>query len=166
MTVTTRAAIPSDSSALTEIFNGIVLAGGTTAHQTPFDTARMQRHYIEPKTLISCTVAEVNGKIAGFQSLVWPDENGQPFPAGWAVIASFVGAGFAGQGVGRALFNATLDAAIQANVKTIDATIRADNSGGLAYYNSLGFADYDILPSVPLRDGTRVDRIRKRIDFT
>lgn len=166
MKVVTRGATASDAEAMTGILNRIIEAGGTTAHQSPFDPERMRRHYISPANIVFCTVAELDGRVVGFQSLVWPDAEGQPFPEGWAIIASFVDADAAGQGVGRALFAATRDAALQAGVETIDATIRADNSGGLAYYASLGFADYDVLHSVPLRDGARVDRIRKRFDLT
>lgn len=165
MTVTTRPASPDDAEALARVVNTIIAAGGTTAHQTPFGPARMARHYIAPPQLISCTVAEVDGAVQGFQSLVWPDEEGSDFPQGWAIIASFVDKSAAGRGVGTLLFEATKEAASAAGVTTIDATIRADNDIGLAYYTRLGFSDYDILPAVPLRDGALVDRIRKRLDL-
>lgn len=165
MTATTRPATPDDGPAMTMILNEIIDAGGTTAHQSRFDAARMVRHYIEPSSKISCTVAEVEGKLVGFQSLAWPDQEGQPFPDGWAIIATFVGASAAGQGAGRALFAATRRAAEAAGVTTIDATIRADNTGGLAFYSKMGFKDYDVLRAIPLRDGTPIDRIRKRLDL-
>jgi hypothetical protein len=48
-----------------------------------------------------------------------------------------------------------------------DATIRADKyNSGLRYYKGLGFVDYDRLMDIPPRDGTRVDRIRKRLILT
>jgi len=68
-------------------------------------------------------------------------------------------------GIGQKLFSATRFAAKAAEVKTIDATIRADNVGGLKYYSGLGFTDYDVLKQIPLNDGTPVDRIRKRFDL-
>jgi len=160
-----RPATPDDADALLEVINPIIRAGGTTAHQTPFDSARLLRHYIAPPGLISCTLAEVDGVPIGFQCLIWPDAEGDPFPDGWAIIASFVAVAAAGKGVGRALFEATKAAAAEANVDTIDATIRADNTVGLGYYTKLGFRDYDVLGNVPLRDGTRVNRIRKRFDL-
>lgn len=165
MTVTVRPATKDDATALTRIINPIIRAGGTTAHQTPFDEARMTRHYIAPPQIIRCTVAERDGVVSGFQSLLWPDEEGDTFPKGWAIIASFVAQSAGGCGIGRAMFAATREAASAAGVTTIDATIRADNTGGLAYYGSLGFVDYEVLPAVPLRDGTLVDRVRKRLDL-
>jgi len=165
MSVTTRPARREDAGDLRGILNGIVAAGGTTAHQTPFTTERVLSQYIVRDRGLVCTVVEVDGKCAGFQSLAWPDEDGQAFPDGWAIIATFVSPAAAGRGAGRALFAATTDAARAAGVRVIDATIRADNSGGLAFYERMGFVDYDVLPAVPLRDGTRVDRVRKRFDL-
>lgn len=43
-----------------------------------------------------------------------------------------------------------------------NATIRADNAGGLAYYARMGFQDYAVARGVPLADGTPVDRISRR----
>lgn len=165
MTVTTRPATEADLPALCALINEIVQRGGTTAHQAPFDPARMRRTYADPPNKVAATVALVDGEVAGIQSLTWPLADGEPFPEGWAIIASFVKPSMTGKGVGRALFAATAEAGREAGVKTIDATIRADNTGGLAYYAAMGFEDYDILPNVPLRDGTRVDRIRKRRDL-
>ena len=162
MPPTIRPASAEDAPVLAEILNRIIALGGTTAHQTPFTTERMLRSYVEPERNISCSVAELGGAAVGFQSLMWPDEEGTPFPDGWAIIASFVDSACAGQGVGRRLFDATRDAARAAGVRVIDATIRADNAGGLAYYRALGFEDYDVLPAVPLRNGARVDRVRKK----
>ena len=163
--ITTRPAKTSDAAAMTEILNKIIEDGGTTAHQRPFDPDRMQEHYIIPSELICCTVAELGGHIVGFQSLVWPDERENSFADGWTIIATFVRSGMAGRGVGSSLFRATRAAAVLAEVLTIDATIRADNTGGLAYYTKLGFRDYDRSAQVPLGDGTRVDRIRKSYDL-
>lgn len=157
-----RAAQAADAAILTEIVNRVITNGGTTAHQTLFSVDRMLRTYVAPDRLVSCHVAEVGGAVIGLQSLSWPDTEGQTFPEHWAIIATFVDPNSAGSGAGTALFSATRDAATKAGVRAIDATIRADNSGGLAYYTRMGFEDYDILPAVPLRDGRLVDRVRKK----
>lgn len=65
-------------------------------------------------------------------------------------------------GVGTTLFAATLAAAEERNIEVINATIRADNTGGLAYYEKMGFRTYNMLEKVPLNDGTPVDRIQKQ----
>lgn len=165
MTVTVRPAALSDAPAMAALLNDIIARGGTTAHQAPFDTARMQDHYIAPPALVCCTLAEIDGALAGFQSLTWATDPHDPMPPGWAIIASFVDPARQGQRAGQHLFAATRAAALEAGVKVIDATIRADNVPGLRYYSGLGFADYGRLVAVPLRDGTPVDRIRKRFDM-
>lgn len=165
MSVTVRAAVPADAAAMAELLNEVIAAGGTTAYEEPFDAASMDAHYISLPGLVSCTIAEMDGRIVGFQGLFWPHDEGDPFPDGWAIIATFARRGMTGGGIGRAMFQRTRAEAMAAGVRTIDATIRADNSGGLTYYSRMGFTDYDRLVGIPLRDGTPVDRVRKRLDL-
>ena len=160
-----RTASPSDASDMTTLLNAIIAIGGSTAHQTPFDNAVMLTHYIAPPALVCCHVAQDAGKVIGFQWLGWPHDPKDPMPKGWAIIASFVAPEAAGKGVGQSLFAATKKAAKLAGATTIDATIRADNVAGLRYYGGLGFQTYDRLIDIPLRDGTKVDRVRKRFDL-
>ncbi len=65
-------------------------------------------------------------------------------------------------GAGTALFKATCDHARSIGLKALNATIRADNLGGLTYYGKMGFVDYKVDKAVPLNDGRLVDRISKR----
>ena len=164
-----RAALAPDAQALAELINEIIARGGTTAHLRPFDAARMCGHYIAPARGIACTLAEDAGRVLGFQALEWCDPNWpgpDALPADWAVIASFVEPGAQGRGVGQALWTVTRRAAEVAGVRTIDATIRADNAGGLAFYGSLGFNEYARRAAAPLSDGTLVDRVSKRFDLS
>lgn len=158
-----RRATRADAPDMAAILNEIIALGGTTAHQTPFDPEKMYHQYVARPEQVSCQVAADDGVILGFQWLgrASLDE----VPQGWAVIASFVSGDAAGKGIGQHLFAATRTAATKAGIQTIDATIRADNTPGLRYYSGLGFVDYDRLIDVPLRDGTLVDRVRKRFDL-
>jgi L-amino acid N-acyltransferase YncA len=146
------------------LLNEIIAIGGTTAYEEPFSSESMDHHYVSARNLIACTIAEQNGELLGFQGLFRPTAE-EPFPDGWAFIATFARVGRTGGGLGRALFAATVRAARGAGVRTIDATIRADNAGGLAFYGRMGFIDYDRIVGVPLMDGTPVDRVRKRFDL-
>ena len=161
-----RAATPADAQQMVTLLNDIIAIGGSTAYQTPFDENRMIAHGIDRPKLIVCNIAESDGNVLGFQLLRWANDAEDKMPDGWSVIASFVASHAAGQGVGQHLFSATLTAAEAVGVQVIDATIRADNVAGLRYYSGLGFVDYDRLLDVPLRDGTPVDRVRKRFDLT
>jgi GNAT superfamily N-acetyltransferase len=152
-----------------DILNAIIAIGGTTAYEDPFTPWTMTANYIAAPLLIRCTLAEIDARPVGFQALLHPDpaqDHHRPLPPGWAVIASFVQPGLTGQGIGRALFSATERAARAAGIHTIDATIRADNGSGLTFYGAMGFRDYDVIRAVPLKDGTPVDRIRKRFDLS
>ncbi len=164
-TLTIRDADETDAAALCDILNPLIEIGGSTAHQTRFDERRMLAHYLRPVALVSCIVAQRDGEVLGFQSLVRAGDPMDPLPDGWGVIASFVALGQAGQGIGQALFAATRKRAERAQLMAIDATIRADNAAGLRYYGGLGFRDWDRLCAIPMADGTPVDRIRKRYDL-
>ena len=159
-----RRATSDDAGQMTALLNEIIAIGGTTAHQAPFDDERMYDHYIAAPTQICCHVAEQDGLILGFQHLDGPDPD-QGGAEGWGYIASFVATSAAGKGVGQRLFTATLEAARQAGVQSINATIRADNTVGLRYYEGLGFIRFDVLPDVPLLGGRKVDRIVTRFDL-
>ncbi len=157
-----RPAVSADATQMAKLINAVIATGGTTAYEDSLDIAYMHHRFIAPDTNVSCHVAISNGRMSGFQSLLWGDDT---MPEGWAIIATFVALDRAQMGIGQKLFSATRFAAKNAGVKTIDATIRADNIGGLKYYGGLGFTDYNVLHQVPLRYGTPVDRIRKRLDL-
>lgn len=163
MTLILRPATATDAPEMAALLNEIIAIGGTTAYEDSFDAQTMRASYMAAPNLLCCTVAETGGALAGFQGLFHPTEV-DPMPEGWAFIATFARVGGAGRGVGRALFGETLRLARAAGIKTIDATIRADNASGLGYYARLGFVDYDRLRAVPLKNGTPVDRIRKRFE--
>lgn len=165
MTLTVRPAAPSDAAEMAELINAIIAVGGTTAYEEPFDAAHMDAAYISLPQLVSCFVAESDGQIVGFQGLMRSFDPDDPLPDDWATIGTFARIGLIQRGVGSALFAATRAAAEAAGITVIDATIRADNTGGLAFYSRQGFVDYDRLAGVPLKDGTPVDRIRKRYDL-
>jgi GNAT superfamily N-acetyltransferase len=103
---------------------------------------------------------DASGDVVGFQ---WIAPNPR-LPSEACEIASFVKLGRTGLGIGSALFDATAAAAARLGYVWIDATIRADNEGGLIYYQSRGFRDYAFEQNVVLQGGQTVDRIRKRYD--
>lgn len=164
MALVVRPARRSDAAAMAELINAIIAIGGTTAYEESFDAVSMDAAYISLPQLVSCFVAEEDGEIVGFQGLMRSFDPEDPLPDGWATIGTFARVGLTQRGVGGALFAATLEAARAAGIAVIDATIRADNTGGLAFYSRQGFVDYDRLVGVPLREGKPVDRIRKRFD--
>ena len=150
---------------MVELLNAIIKTGGTTAHQALYSSETLLEDYIDSEHGISCVVAEIDGQIVGFQSLEWPDpewKGPDSLPENWGIIATFVRTGMTGSGIGAAMFLDTEMAAANSGIEAIDATIRADNIGGLKYYTKMGFVDYKTQQNVPLDDGTRVDRVSKK----
>lgn len=158
MSITIRAAVLGDAEAMAALLNPIIVAGGTTAYEDTVDAHGMRARVFDRPGLVSAFVAlDAGGSLAGYQ---WVETYDEP---GVGSIATFARREEPVPGTGRALFQATRDAARSAGLTAIDAIIRADNTGGLAFYDKMGFEDYDVTPGVPLKDGTPVDRIRKRL---
>jgi L-amino acid N-acyltransferase YncA len=155
---TIRPTVHADAAALADLLNEIIVAGGTTAYQIPFTPERFAEAHIDgPGVLTSVVAHDEAGVAMGFQILL-RDER---LPPDWGDIGTFARRGATMRGIGSALFAATCEAARRLGLVGINATIRADNSGGLAFYGKQGFRDHSIAAAVPLNDGTPVDRISK-----
>jgi L-amino acid N-acyltransferase YncA len=155
-----RPAGSADAPALAELLNGIIARGGTTALERPFTPERLDQTYLTGPEVLSCVVAvdSASGRLEGFQTLIREAH----LPEGWGDIGTFSRVGGTRQGVGSALFAATSERARALGLAGINAEIRADNEGGLAFYGKMGFEDHEVARAVPLKNGTPVDRIHKR----
>ncbi|WP_299695014.1 GNAT family N-acetyltransferase [uncultured Tateyamaria sp.] len=145
MTLTIRAATVADAKAMSRILRDVLVSWNSPR---PFAPDHVTAHYITHPDGLRCSVAvDAAGDILGFQSLKRATE-GNPFdlPDGYGIIGSYVDASATGQGVGRALFAASLAAAQAAGLAKIDATIADSNAAGLAYYAAMGFRTYRQLP--------------------
>ncbi|MBX9663320.1 GNAT family N-acetyltransferase [Novosphingobium sp.] len=159
MTLTVRPVAADDAAELADLLNAVIAAGGTTALQEPYTPEALDAAYLTGPNVHCCFVAEdEDGTLLGFQTLGrYP---GLPEDAG--DIGTFARVGGTQRGIGSALFAATAKRAAELGLGAINATIRADNTGGLAFYTKQGFADHGVTPGVPLKDGTPVDRVHKR----
>lgn len=149
-----------DAAELAELLNEIIARGGTTALEEPFTAQRLAETYLTGPGVISCFVAvdRATGRLLGFQTLV----RDAHLPPDVGDIGTFARVGGTQRGVGTALFAATRAAAQAKGLAAINATIRADNTGGLAFYGRMGFLDHSVRAAIPLKDGTPVDRINRR----
>jgi L-amino acid N-acyltransferase YncA len=155
-----RDAVADDAAELAELLNAIIAAGGTTALETPYTPAHLADAYLTGPDVICCFVAvdRASGRLEGFQTLGrYPG-----LPDGVGDIGTFARIDGKQRGVGSALFAATRQRARALGLTAINATIRADNTGGLTFYGKMGFADHAVTPAVPLKDGRPVDRAHKR----
>ncbi|HEX7694199.1 MAG TPA: GNAT family N-acetyltransferase [Sphingomonas sp.] len=153
----------TDAPTLAELLNEIIAAGGTTAYEAPFAPDAFAEAHIDGPGVITSVMAENgDGRAMGFQTLLRSEKLGPE----WGNIATFARHGATARGIGSALFAATRTAAVAAGLTTLNATIRADNAGGLAFYSRMGFVDYAVAHGVKLADGTPVDRISRRFALT
>ncbi len=155
-----RHAALSDAAELADLLNAIIVRGGTTALEEAFTPERLAEAYLVGPSVLCCFVAvdRVTGRLEGFQTLGrypnLPDDIGD--------IGTFARIDGNQRGVGSALFAATRERARQMGLTAINATIRADNVGGLTFYGKMGFDDHSVERAVPLKYGRLVDRVSKR----
>jgi len=155
----TRPATPSDATALCDILNTTIEIGGTTAMETSLTISQFNEYFLAGPTCLSCLVVEATDLgLLGFQALGrHPD-----LPSDWADIATFSRVEPKTPGVGTALFAMSKMMVGGLGIVAINAAIRADNVGGLAYYEKMGFETYQVLEGIKLRNGRPIDRVLKR----
>lgn len=154
MTLSTRPMSAKDVPDCVEIVNHIIALGGTTAYEEPFTNEGFDAHYRQEPP-ISMVVLSDN-RIVGFQALFEVEP-------GIYSIGSFTDQKTPVKGAGRAMFDGSLAAAKVRGGSAILAKITSDNTGGLAYYQRMGFVDLETRPADVVRsNGTVVDRIVKR----
>jgi L-amino acid N-acyltransferase YncA len=160
--ITVRKAGDLDAREMAELISAIIRKGGTTAFTeeiTRDDILHWRRNHPERS---AWHVAENDrGELLGFQ-LIAPHPD---LPPEACDVATFVKVGQTGLGIGSKLFEASRKSAHALGYVWINATIRADNAGGLAYYQSRGFETYAKHPDQRLANGARVDKVSKRYDL-
>jgi L-amino acid N-acyltransferase YncA len=162
--LTIRSVLPDDAPELAALLNAVIERGGTTALEEAFTPERLAQTYLNGPNVHVCLVAldTESGRIEGFQTLGrypnLPDDVGD--------IATFARVDGVQRGVGSALFAEMVERARALGQSAINATIRADNEGGVAFYGKQGFVDHSVTTAVPLKDGTPVDRVHKRYPIT
>ncbi len=142
-----RTATPNDAVAMSHALREIM---ALTGRMRPHDPAFTLSNYITAPDGIRCSVAvDDDGEVLGFQSLKRAVAgNRYDVPEGWGIIGTHISPRAHRRGVGRALFAVSRDAAIAAGLARIDATIGADNSMGLTYYEAMGFRTWREGPEI------------------
>ncbi|EPX82494.1 GNAT family N-acetyltransferase [Salipiger mucosus] len=159
--ILTRRAGPLDARPMAELLNEIIAEGGTTALTEPVARETLLGWMEADPRSIWHVAEDAAGEILGFQWIEPHREHGETV----GQIATFARRGRTGLGIGSKLFEATKEAARAAGYAWINAEIRADNAGGLAYYQSRGFEDYGRIDGYMMADGMVVDKVLKRYDL-
>jgi L-amino acid N-acyltransferase YncA len=161
MTLHVRPAGPLDAGPLADLLNEVIAEGGTTAITTPVTRDYIAERMASDPRAIWHLAEDDAGDVLGFQWVDPQPEHG----ADCAQIATFARVGRTGLGTGSALFEKTRAAALASGYRWINAEIRADNLGGLAYYGSRGFEDYGRIEGYRMANGQVVDKVLKRYDL-
>lgn len=154
-----RTATATDATEMAALLNEVIRIGGTTARQKEWAVDAMEALIKNLKGTGCIHVArdKPDDMLLGYQSL----EVHTDLPKNIGDIATFSKVGGTKRGIGTVLFAATRAAAPALGFTEMNANIRADNTGGLAYYSKMGFMDHTVTKAKPLDDGTLVDRISK-----
>ncbi len=157
-----RRPISLDTNSMARLLNEIIEQGGTTALTRPVTGTDIQEWMdFNPEKSAWHVAVNDDEQIVGFQWI----EPKEDLPLEAVDIATFVQIGQTGLGIGSALFDATKKAAKDLGYAWINANIRADNEGGLIYYQSRGFQDYGLIEGYTLANGMIVDKRLKRFDL-
>ena len=159
--INVRPAMDLDAGSMAHLLNDIIDKGGTTALTRPVTAADLREWMAHDPNRSAWHVAlDENEQVRGFQWI----EPRATLPPEACDIATFVEVGKTGLGIGSALFDATRRAAKAMGYVWINANIRADNGGGLIYYQSRGFRNYGVIENHQLDSGEFVDKVLKRFD--
>lgn len=153
-----RRAGAMDARAMADLLNEIIEIGGTTAYTEPVTSEYLSGRMTEVGSVWHIAEDDA-GTLMGFQ---WIDPIDDRTACG---IATFARVGQTGLGIGSRLFEVTKAAATKLGYTWIQAAIRADNSGGIAYYQSRGFELYDHRRGIKLANGQIVDQELRRYDL-
>ncbi|MGH1453343.1 MAG: GNAT family N-acetyltransferase [Paracoccaceae bacterium] len=150
-----------DAGQITDLLNDIITQGDSTAMVKPVDRAFITDWITSGPRALWVVAEDDSGTLMGFQCVTPHKTMGETV----AQIGTYARVGQTGLGIGSGMFE-HLKTLCRAHEYTwVNAEIRADNSGGLAYYQSRGFEDYGRIPNVELADGRHVDKVLKRYDL-
>lgn len=149
-----RPATSADADAIAAIYNQAVLSSTATFDLEP-ETPAARRRFLTAETTRLCLVAEVDGRVVGWSSLVrWSARGGydQTVESSIYIIPETQR-----EGVGLALAGAALATAAHLDVHAVIAQICAENVAGLALAERLGFARVGVLREVGRKFGRSLD---------
>jgi L-amino acid N-acyltransferase YncA len=147
-----------DAESIVELLNPIIQAGTYTVLDTPISTEdqiAFIRGFPE-RGVYNVAVRNDSRKVIGIQDV-------QPFRSDVDTfkhvgdISTFVSLALRGNGIGRALSDATFESAREQGFLKLVATIRADNPQAISFYQSLGFKVIGTAKDHALVGGTYVD---------
>lgn len=155
-----RDVVPADAEAVVAILNPIIAARVYTVLDAPF-TADEERDFImrfPPRGIWKIAQRRADARVVGFQVL----EPFGPYTKAFdhvAILGTYVELTTRRQGIAKALFAATFEAARQKGYEKIFTFVRADNPAALGTYRAHGFEVIGTARRHAKIDGRYVDEI-------
>jgi len=160
--VTVRALEPGDWTDVRRIY----AEGIATGHAT-FETEVPDRRTLDHDSLREHRwVAEVGGRVVGWATA--GPVSSRPVYAGVAETSIYVGDGFRGRGVGKALMHRQVVAADESGLWTLQTSIFPENRAAIALHQSAGFRTLGMRERIGRQDGAWRDTVfleRRRSDL-
>jgi L-amino acid N-acyltransferase YncA len=135
-----------------------IYAEGIATRNATFETEVPSSDVLDAKWLPGHRwVAEVDGVVAGWAALA--PVSARPCYSGVAETSVYVGDGFRGRGVGRALVARQIEAADAAGLWTITTAIFPENVASIGLHQALGFRTVGIRERIGKLDGVWRDTV-------
>jgi L-amino acid N-acyltransferase YncA/DNA-binding transcriptional ArsR family regulator len=151
--VTVRALRPADWRAVRRIYGEGIATGNAT-----FDTKVPDRRTLDRAWLPGHRwVAEIGGQLVGWAAATAAST--RPVYAGVAETSIYVGDGYRGRGVGRALVHRQVAAADDAGLWTLQASIFPENRASVALHLSVGFRTLGVRERIARHHGQWRDTV-------
>lgn len=153
--LTIRRATLADLKAITEIYNEAVLTTNATFDTEPRSVADQQVWFYAHGSRYPILVAQLDRRVSGWASLSkWSDRCAY---ADTAEISLYVSAACRGQGIGKALMAAIIQAGKTAGLHTIVARIAAGNEASIHLCQAAGFEHIGVMREVGRKFGRLLD---------
>lgn len=135
-----------------------IYAEGIATRNATFETEVPSSDVLDAKWLPGHRwVAEVDGVVAGWAALA--PVSARPCYAGVVETSVYVGDGFRGRGVGRALVARQIEAADAAGLWTITTAIFPENVASIALHHAFGFRTVGVRERIARLDGVWRDTV-------
>lgn len=151
--VTVRELIAADWDAVRRIYAEGIATGDAT-----FETEVPQRQSMESRWLPGHRwVAEIDGEVAGWAAATAVST--RPCYRGVAETSVYVGDGFRGRGVGKALLHKQVIAADAAGLWTLQTSVFPENRASLALHHSAGYRTLGVRERIAQHHGVWRDTV-------
>jgi len=158
MQIVIRRATPDDARVISAVWEVICAERAYTAVNRPFTPQQEREYIVSLSHREAIFLAEVDGRVAGFQSLdLWAKYTDSFDHVG--VMGTFVLPEWRGKGIGRHLAEHSFGFARANGYEKIVIYVRAGNLDAQAFYRSLGFVPKGVLARQVKIDGQYEDEI-------